>query len=254
MLDFNPVYIVRIVSIVLCAYLAMKNRPDDFPFQKNSVALFWGMLGAVGGYLGVKLFFIAYHWVNIDKYVVVSGGNVLKFIFSCGYGSIGYLIGIFGVCFVATKLRKNRISYFLVSDYALPFFLLSIGIIRIECFLMGCCHGRVTDLPWGCSFPVSGDSLLRHPTQIYSTIFLVVIFLLARIAYKKNLYSGFVTFFCICLYGIFRFFNEFLRVDSPKIFLHLKLSQMSMILFILTGILGMCFRYNIVKNKKLKKT
>jgi phosphatidylglycerol:prolipoprotein diacylglycerol transferase len=61
-------------------------------------------------------------------------------------------------------------------EVVLPSVALGEGITRIGCFLNGCCHGVVCDLPWAVRFPVFsiphgvlGDVLL-HPTQIYASV------------------------------------------------------------------------------------
>mgnify|MGYP006081985383 CR=1 FL=1 len=65
---------------------------------------------------------------------------------------------------------------------------LSIGITfgRIGCFLTGLddgTYGSATSLPWGVDF---GDSIYRHPTQIYEIVFIWSLFLCINFWTKNN--------------------------------------------------------------------
>jgi phosphatidylglycerol---prolipoprotein diacylglyceryl transferase len=81
-----------------------------------------------------------------------------------------------------------RLPSWRLADSAVPAIVAGVVLMRIGCFLEGCCFGTVTSLPWGVTFPtgspawswqlVSGESGLLgltglrpvHPTQIYEMI------------------------------------------------------------------------------------
>jgi len=59
-----------------------------------------------------------------------------------------------------TKLWRVPFSAF--ADAVLPFAGLGLATGRIGCFLQGCCHGRVTDLPWGVRFSAGSEAFVNH--------------------------------------------------------------------------------------------
>ena len=81
---------------------------------------------------------------------------------------------------------------------------------RWGCFFNGCCFGTVTNLPWAVDFSpiVSG---LRHPTQIYESIFhLASAVLLWHLIRKQRLRHQLLKLYLIA-YCVFRFLTEFIR-------------------------------------------
>ncbi|MGE5197679.1 MAG: prolipoprotein diacylglyceryl transferase family protein [Deltaproteobacteria bacterium] len=72
------------------------------------------------------------------------------------------------------------------------------------------------------------------PTQLYSSLLLLVIFAITRSAQEKPHREGEIFFLYLLLYAIKRFFIEFWRADNPHIFFGLTLFQiLSIILFFL---------------------
>jgi phosphatidylglycerol:prolipoprotein diacylglycerol transferase len=109
-------------------------------------------------------------------------------------------------------------------DAFAPGIALGHAIGRIGCFSAGCCYGKPTSLPWGVVFSnpmakeISGTPLgvRLHPTQLYeSSIELANFFILAwLIKHKKS--DGQVIGAYMFLYGIARFFLEFVRGDPER--------------------------------------
>jgi phosphatidylglycerol:prolipoprotein diacylglycerol transferase len=89
--------------------------------------------------------------------------------------------------------------------------ILTSGISRIGCLLLGCCFGEVTDVPW--AIPRVSDGQLGHPTQIYSFIMEMSIasYLIYRDQLRKVEYSGQLVVHFGILYSIYRFIIEFFR-------------------------------------------
>src|SRR5437588_10775566 len=75
------------------------------------------------------------------------------------------LIGAYLAVELAKWLMGIRIKT--GDSFALPL-ALAMAIGRWGCFFNGCCYGRETDLAWACDF---GDGVLRHPTQVYESLF-----------------------------------------------------------------------------------
>jgi phosphatidylglycerol:prolipoprotein diacylglycerol transferase len=95
---------------------------------------------------------------------------------------------------------------------------------RVGCFAAGCCFGKPTDHFWGVTFtsPIAhelvgtpiGEAL--QPTQLFeSAIELANFFLLAWLLKRKK-FDGEVIGTYFFLYGIARFFLEYLRGDPGR--------------------------------------
>jgi len=130
--------------------------------------------------------------------------------------------------------KWHHISLRVLGDLIAPSLALGHTIGRLGCFANGCCYGAATDLPWACRFTTAGDSLLRHPTQLYEAAFLfaamiVTYKLLVKRASTGYPPAGFIWGGYVASYGLFRFMIEFLRDDDRGGFftpLHLSVSQL----------------------------
>ena len=97
----------------------------------------------------------------------------------------GAIMGAFFSALVMCRLRK--VSFLNLCEVAaIPAFL-AICIGRWGCFLNGCCSGQVTNFVTGLHFPYDKPGIIRHPTQIYYSIFALACVLLLIWLEKKNL-------------------------------------------------------------------
>lgn len=111
---------------------------------------------------------------------------------------------------------------------------IGIAIGRIGCFFNGCCYGVVTTSFIGVRFPSLGDGLRHLPTQLFESAYSILIFLVLLWFNKKVKEKGSIFFAFTGLYGLLRFFNEFLRVN-PKVYFGLSGSQIFSLLFIVAS-------------------
>lgn len=158
----------------------------------------------VGGVVGARLFYV----------FVYEPGTYLKqpyLVFALWQGGLVYygaLIGGFlaGVWFVWTK----NLPFWPLADLVTPPLALGYGIVRIGCFLNGCCYGKPTNSFLGVIFPHL-DDLTRHPTQIYSSLLGFALFLALLAIQRKKSFDGQVFLLFLILYGIGRTAIEALR-------------------------------------------
>ena len=114
--------------------------------------------------------------------------------------------------------KRRGVDFWSVADLLAPYIALGQAFGRIGCYLNGCCYG----IPAPDNF-IFGRT---HPTQIYSSILLFVIFVvLVRWQNVRRFKGEIFTGYCI-LYSCKRFFIEFLRGDNPVIFIGLTISQL----------------------------
>ena len=164
----------------------------------------------ISSIIGARLFFIAMNW---DYY----GDHLLETIqvWKGGVAVLGGVIAAVVVSYFFLKLKQ--ISFFKIADVMIPSVALGESIGRIGCFLNGCCFGTRCNLPWAVHFPedsfaghVFGDAGI-HPTQLYTVIYALLIFLILLLYDQRKKHTGMTFFLYFILIGIARFAIDFVR-------------------------------------------
>ena len=123
-------------------------------------------------------------------------------------------------------------GYLLMKRYQLPWWKtadafapgLAIGNFfgRQGCFAAGCCWGEPTTLPWGVKFSELGHQVTGvptdtylHPTQLYESFAMLLVFFFLLWLHKRKRFSGQVILAYALLYSVIRFLIEFVR-DDPR--------------------------------------
>jgi phosphatidylglycerol:prolipoprotein diacylglycerol transferase len=123
-------------------------------------------------------------------------------------------------------------GYFLMKHYKLPWWKtadacapgIAIGNFfgRQGCFAAGCCWGKPTSLPWGVKFSEAGHEITGvptntylHPTQLYESFAMLLVFFFLLWLHKRKRFSGQVILAYALLYSVIRFAIEFVR-DDPR--------------------------------------
>jgi phosphatidylglycerol---prolipoprotein diacylglyceryl transferase len=200
----------------------------------------------LGGVIGARLFFFiqhpeAFHQVG-DLFRTWEGGNVF-------YGCIiGGLTGSILYWF------RRPFPFLRMCDVAAPAVAIGAAVGRIGCFLNGCCHGSVCDLPWAVRFPAGSHAWVRqlnaglirpedtlslpvHPTQIYSMLAaLIVLGSLLTYARRKVRRPGEVMALLMILYPMTRWPIEAIRSDEPSVFLGMSWSQNISVMLLIAGL------------------
>ncbi|HEX3185911.1 MAG TPA: prolipoprotein diacylglyceryl transferase [Pyrinomonadaceae bacterium] len=137
-----------------------------------------------------------------------------------------------GGVFYGGLLGAILAGYFLMKRYKLPFWKtadacapgIAIGNFfgRQGCFAAGCCWGKPTSLPWGVQFSELGHEITGvpidqhlHPTQLYESFAMLLVFFFLLWLHKRKRFSGQVVLVYGLLYAMIRFAVEFLR-DDPR--------------------------------------
>lgn len=184
------------------------------------------ILAAVSALVGARLFFVIQFFGEylrdpIQIIMVQRGGLVF----------LGGFIAAFIVIYI--YIHMNKLDIRTVLDIISPGVMFGYAIGRIGCFLNGCCYGIVTDVPWAVSF--SGDECLRHPTQLYSFLAGIIIFVILLFIFKRKYVKGQTFLSAVLLYAVYRFLLEFFRY-SPIHVLGLTPSQyIAIIMFAAAG-------------------
>ena len=113
-------------------------------------------------------------------------------------------------------------------------------------------YGNVTDLPWGFIFERNGETLAKHPTQLYEALSYLILGIVLILLYKfrlQKMYRGmFIGIFFIVLFGM-RFLIEFIK--QPQVMFEqdmtLNMGQWLSLPFILIGIAILV--YSLIKKQ-----
>lgn len=164
-----------------------------------------------------------------------------------GFSILGSVIGILTV--IPWYLKKHNIPIFPFLDLASIFAPLLQSISRIGCLFAGCCHGITTNLPWAIRYtdPQSIAPLYTslHPTQLYSSATLFIIFLIMYFVLQHQLKkSGQLLAAYLILVSSERFIIDFWRADRifvANLFSFTQLIALALIIF--AGTLLIVLRY-----------
>ncbi len=204
-----------------------------------------GIVILISAVIGARSLFVAGH---IEEYK----GNLLGAL-RVWEGGLSFYGGfacatLFGILFI----RKKGHSVAKITDIIAPQIALGIAIARIGCFLNGCCFGKECHLPWAVVFPMDSQAgwVMQgkpiHPTQLYSTVANLLIFLFLRKLSRKRLPEGAVFSVFLVTYGAWRFFVDFLRYYEPGMVLGflggITWTQVASISVIVIGVIGLVGR------------
>lgn len=216
------------LGFLTAVWLAKRNIREKKNFAPEKI-IDLGLVVLLAAIVGARLTYVL---LNINQYLIAPleiikihhGGMVF-------YG--GLVAGLLAGWFL---IRHWGLNFFEVGDTVLPYVALAQSIGRIGCLLNGCCYGRPTNLIIGICLPHHNQSL--HPTQIYSSLVLLAIFIILRVLSDKSRRSGLVTLVYFLIYPIARFILEFFRGDVPRFFWGLTFSQIfSFLIFLAATVL-----------------
>lgn len=179
----------------------------------------FGILVVLAGIVGAKLLYIINEWgyysahpseiftvTTLQAGGVFSGGLLLSFAAAWWY------------------VHKHHMPPLLTCDAFAPGLALGHAIGRLGCFAAGCCYGKETHHIWGVVFrnplanQITGTPLNvpLEPTQLFEAAvefanFAFLMWLLKRRKFDGQIFGAF-----LMIYGVARFFLEFLRDDPGR--------------------------------------
>ena len=175
--------------------------------------------------------------------------DILK-IWEGGLASHGAAIGIIAALYLFS--RKTRQPFLWVIDRIVIVVALSGLFIRTGNLFNSEIYGNVTTLPWGFIFERAGETLPRHPTQIYEGLcYLGIFFFLLWYYFRKDgkPRPGFLFgFFLVTLFTA-RVIIEFLKEPQMNFenSMPLNMGQLLSIPFIIAGIVILARKPKITK-------
>ena len=173
-----------------------------------------GVNPAVGFDLSL-LVLIAYWFGARLLYAALTGGSL-----TAPYGSLPGLWGgqiafaaLAGAYFLLGRGRVRDTVDALAVGWAAQ-----TVVVKIGCFLGGCCHGMPTDVPWGVTFPVESvcarPGVPLHPTQLYDAAAPLLIGAGLLAAFLKGASRGSLILWFGLLASAAKFVSEAYRGDA----------------------------------------
>ena len=202
--------IAFLCAILITVKLAQR---DGLPKEKIYDLSLWMLLASLIGSKVLMLFtepeYRDHPWQLISLDFLRSGGVF--------YGGLigAVLMGYF-------LMKRYKLPWWKTADACAPGIAIGNFFGRQGCFAAGCCWGKPTTLPWGVKFSQLGHEITGvpidvhlHPTQLYESFAMLLVFLFLLWLHKRKRFSGQVILFYGLLYSVVRFAVEFVR-DDPR--------------------------------------
>ena len=210
----------------------------QFKHEKENVKwldslLMYIVIGTIVGARLGHVFF--YGWDYYSQHL----GEILM-VWKGGLASHGGVIGIFIALYIFSKKITKRNIFWTIDHVIIPTALAAM-FIRLGNLFNSEIYGVETSLPWGFIFEKNGETIAKHPTQLYEASAYLFTFVLLRYMYwktnaksKTGLLSG--VFFIIVFTA--RFLIEFIKEDQEafEATMSLNMGQWLSIPFVLLGI------------------
>jgi phosphatidylglycerol---prolipoprotein diacylglyceryl transferase len=215
---FLPTYGVLVsLGVLVGLWVSVRNSqkqgidPDD--------AWNFGILVVLAGILGAKILYVINDWSayaahpreifslnTLQAGGVFSGGLVAAFIAAVWY------------------IRKRRMPPLATCDAFAPGLAIGHAIGRVGCFAAGCCYGKPTTHFWGVTFTnrIANDLVgtplnqALEPTQLFESAVELANFFILMWMFKRKRFDGQIFGAYLILYGVARFFLEFIRDDPGR--------------------------------------
>ncbi len=230
-------------------------KKDGQPTQDVEVLSVYAIIGMLlGARLGHYLF---YEWdyllsQPLDWFIALITPPFR------GLASHGATISILIAIYLYARNKAEQ-SFLWVVDRVVIVVSLGGALVRLGNLMNSEIYGIPTSLPWGFVFLRETDPNLlplvpRHPTQIYESLFCIVLLAITfwLWKYKRHVIGeGFITGVFIVLLFTFRFFVEFLKTEQVAFEKGLLLN-MGQLLSIPAVLVGLYFWLTAIKKQKKK--
>ncbi|MGE5390175.1 MAG: prolipoprotein diacylglyceryl transferase [Deltaproteobacteria bacterium] len=210
LLQFGPIKVFAwgfmLALAVIISVIGISRMLDKEGYQ-SEIAIDLILLTVICGIIGGRLsYIITYEWTDFlrDPWMVLSlrEGGIQGLVW---YGSLAG-----GVIPFLIYLHKKKLPGWPIADIFAPFVALGYAVVRIGCFLEGCCYGKVTSSALGMIFPTV-DAYSRYPTQLFSSALNFILFGILIWLYQRRRFPGQVFITYIIGYSIYRFIVEYFR-------------------------------------------
>jgi phosphatidylglycerol:prolipoprotein diacylglycerol transferase len=194
------------ISIIRKLSVRNQMNPDT-----NADLAFWLLMT---GFLGARILFII---TRLDFFL----SNPIE-MFKVWEGGLVFFGGLItATAYAFYYFKKHKLNVWKMIDVLSPGLVVAHAFGRMGCLGAGCCYGRATDVPWAIRLNSDlVDETLRgmpiHPTQIYESVALFILFSGLMYISKHKKFDGQVGLTYFMLYPIIRSIIEVYRGDSIR--------------------------------------
>lgn len=209
----------------------------------DSLVIWMFLAVLIGARLGHCLFYepgyylTADHWLEIVLPINLATGQFTGYEGLASHGAaIAILLSIWFYC------RKYKTNGWWLLDRLVIIVALAGTFIRLGNLFNSEIYGVETSLPWGFIFEYRGETVPKHPTQLYESLSYLIIFLVCLSVYRKKdgkLHNGrLFGYWLIALFGM-RFLIEFVKEEQVAFEqgMTLDMGQWLSVPFILGGVI-----------------
>jgi len=215
---YGLMYLVGFATVWLLGRYRIAKGDNTVNTKTFEDLIFFCVLGVViGGRLGYILFY--------KPGVYLSNPLAIFYVWEGGMSFHGGLLGVIAAMILFA--RREKLSFLNVADFLAPLIPLGLAAGRLGNFINGELWGRPSNLPWAMVFPLAGDGIARHPSQLYEMLLEgVLLFIILWWFSGKQRKTGQVSGLFLIGYGVLRFIVEYTR--EPDYFLGLFWGLLSM--------------------------
>lgn len=237
-------YTIFFTLALMLAVISFRIISDKLELEASihNLSLFSGIFAIIGGYCSAILTQAVYTYIETGIFSIRDAGMTFYGGFVGGALTFFLVYFVFGGITDKKKLRFRRIIF--VTDIGACSVVLAHAVGRIGCLFAGCCHGAATDAWYGiynCRLHAKAV-----PVPLFESLFL---FALLAVLLRRLFKGGScILSLYLMIYGVWRFFIEYLRTDdrgatvvsalSPSQFTALILIAAGAIVFVITKKIG----------------
>ncbi len=208
-------------------------RSEGVPQKWIDSVFFYIIIATILGARLGHVFF--YGW----DYYSQNPGEIFK-VWHGGLSSHGGTLGILIAIIIYSKVVTKRSMLWILDRIVVPTALVA-AFIRLGNLMNSEIYGVQTTLPWGFVFERNGETVAKHPTQLYEAFSYILTFIVLTYMYwktrAKNKEGLIFGLFFMFIFGA-RFFIEFIKEDQEafEAGMTLNMGQWLSIPFVLGGL------------------
>ena len=222
--NVSPYILINGVAFILGILFLDHRLTKLLPEEAHNKIYKIFILSIVSGWVGAHLFDGVVRDLSFLQAGFTFYGGIL-------FGFLIYTLLFFLLC-------SNKIFISTLNIAVAPL-VISHAIGRLGCYFAGCCYGKILQHDH-----FLNNFFIRHPTQLYESLYLFIIFIFLVFHGKYRGIENDVYFY-VYFYCAFRFFIEFLRGDDRGFWLGMSTSQ-----WVSATLLFMATIFLIVKSNK----
>ena len=208
-------------------------RSEGVPQKWIDSVFFYIIIATIVGARLGHVFF--YGW----DYYSQNPSEIFK-VWHGGLSSHGGTLGILIAIIIYSKVVSKRSMLWILDRIVVPTALVA-AFIRMGNLMNSEIYGVQTSLPWGFIFERNGETVAKHPTQLYEALSYIITFIVLTYMYwktrAKNKEGLIFGLFFMFIFGS-RFFIEFIKEDQEafEAGMALNMGQWLSIPFVLGGL------------------